>query len=118
MKLRQYENKYYQGIRFFITEKKELFAVMGSNKALHESGLLPEEDYQKLLRKNHLPFGVIFSEDKAHLFGVHNLTEVKILVEQLDGSPLFPFLNGEGLLFLFLLVSLIDIFIVISELSK
>ena len=83
MKIRQYENKYYPGIRFFITEDKELFAVMGSNKALHESGLLPEEDYQKLMRKDHRPFGVIFSADKTHLFGVQNLTKGKILIDQM-----------------------------------
>ena len=83
MKIREYKNKYYPGIRFFITEEKELFAVMGSNKALHESGLLPEDGYLKLMRKNHLPFGVIFSEDKEHLFGVHNFSEGRILVDQM-----------------------------------
>ena len=83
MKIRQYETSKYPGIKFFVDEEKKLFAVMGSNKALHESGLLPEEEYQKLMREDHHPFGVIFSADKTHLFGVQNLTKGKILVDQM-----------------------------------
>lgn len=83
MKLKEYENRKYPGIHFFFNpETRKFFAVMGSLTALHETGLIDEETYQETMNSP-LRAGVIFAEDKEHLFQAENLVKAKLLIQQM-----------------------------------
>ena len=80
MNVKQYETSKYPGIKFYIKEDKKLFCVMGRVKSLHENGLIDEEEYSKSKNLEHARFGIIFRDDREHVFYVENIEKGKYLI--------------------------------------
>lgn len=80
MNVKQYETSKYPGIKFYVKEDKKLFCVMGRVKSLHENGLIDEDEYKKTMNLPFARFGIIFRDDREHVFYVDNIEKGKYLI--------------------------------------